>query len=53
MLHLHAREVVVPLYKNRPPVRVAAPVPAHMHAALSRCGWNDEEPRQNSSGERA
>jgi len=29
-LHLHAREVVVPLYKNREPIRVVAPVPPHM-----------------------
>ncbi|MGB6285916.1 MAG: RNA pseudouridine synthase, partial [Xanthobacteraceae bacterium] len=27
MLHLHAREVVVPLYKNRAPIRVVAPIP--------------------------
>ena len=34
VLHLHAREVVVPLYKNRAPIRVIAPVPQHMRAAL-------------------
>jgi tRNA pseudouridine32 synthase/23S rRNA pseudouridine746 synthase len=39
VLHLHAREVVVPLYKNRGPVRVVAPVPPHMRAALEQCGW--------------
>jgi hypothetical protein len=34
-LHLHAREIVVPLYKNREPIRVSAPVPpAHAGAAL-------------------
>jgi tRNA pseudouridine32 synthase/23S rRNA pseudouridine746 synthase len=38
-LHLHAREVVVPIAKNREPVRVAAPVPAHMREALATCGW--------------
>jgi len=43
MLHLHAREVVVPLYKNRAPIRVVAPIPAHMRAALSQCGWRDDE----------
>ena len=32
-LHLHAREIVVPLYKNRPPIKVTAPVPPHMHGA--------------------
>jgi tRNA pseudouridine32 synthase/23S rRNA pseudouridine746 synthase len=41
-LHLHAREVVVPLYKNRSAIRVTAPVPEHMRAALSQCGWRDE-----------
>ncbi len=42
VLHLHAREVVVPLYKNRDAIRVAAPVPAHMRAALKQCGWSEE-----------
>ncbi len=42
MLHLHAREIVVPLYKNRPPIRVIAPVPLHMRAALAECGWEGE-----------
>jgi tRNA pseudouridine32 synthase/23S rRNA pseudouridine746 synthase len=41
-LHLHAREVVVPLYKNREPVRVSAPVPLHMHERLKACGWAGE-----------
>jgi len=39
MLHLHAREIVVPLYKNKPPIRVIAPVPPHMQATLKQCGW--------------
>src|SRR5262249_55627299 len=38
-LHLHAREVAVPLYPKREPVRVIAPVPAHMRDALTACGW--------------
>jgi len=42
VLHLHARDVVVPLYKNRAPIRVVAPVPAHMRAALGQCGWRDD-----------
>jgi tRNA pseudouridine32 synthase/23S rRNA pseudouridine746 synthase len=42
MLHLHAREIVVPLYKNRAPIRVTAPVPQHMRAALTECGWEGE-----------
>jgi tRNA pseudouridine32 synthase / 23S rRNA pseudouridine746 synthase len=40
-LHLHAAEVVVPLYPRREPVRVTAPVPEHMHALLMKCGWKD------------
>jgi tRNA pseudouridine32 synthase/23S rRNA pseudouridine746 synthase len=42
-LHLHARDIVVPLYRNRPPVRVTAPVPEHMRTALARCDWRDQE----------
>src|SRR5690242_8611619 len=42
MLHLHAREIVVPISKNKPPVRVAAPVPAHMRERLALCAWNAE-----------
>jgi tRNA pseudouridine32 synthase/23S rRNA pseudouridine746 synthase len=43
VLHLHAREVVVPLYKNREPIKVTAPVPAHMREQLTACGWRSEE----------
>jgi tRNA pseudouridine32 synthase / 23S rRNA pseudouridine746 synthase len=43
VLHLHAREIVVPLYKNRTPIRVTAPAPQHMHERLTSCGWNGEE----------
>lgn len=42
-LHLHAREVVVPISKNKPPVRVTAPVPDHMRIRLAACGWRGEE----------
>ena len=41
-LHLHAREVVVPLYKNRPPITVSAPVSLHMQERLRACGWNGQ-----------
>ena len=41
-LHLHAREVVVPIAKNREPLRVTAPVPAHMRDALAACAWDAE-----------
>jgi tRNA pseudouridine32 synthase/23S rRNA pseudouridine746 synthase len=39
MLHLHAREISVPLSKNKPPVQVTAPVPEHMRERLMQCGW--------------
>ena len=41
-LHLHAREIVVPLSKNREPAHVVAPVPTHMHDALAACGYSGE-----------
>jgi tRNA pseudouridine32 synthase / 23S rRNA pseudouridine746 synthase len=37
-LQLHARTIEIPLYKNKEPVRVEAPVPDHMRAALEVCG---------------
>ena len=42
VLHLHSREVTVPLYKNRDAVRVTAPPPAHMRERLRACGWQEE-----------
>jgi tRNA pseudouridine32 synthase/23S rRNA pseudouridine746 synthase len=42
-LQLHSREIVVPLYKNREPIRVTAPVPAPMREWLAACGWADAE----------
>jgi tRNA pseudouridine32 synthase/23S rRNA pseudouridine746 synthase len=41
-LHLHAREIVIPLSRNKPPIVVTAPAPAHLHARLKACGWNGE-----------
>jgi tRNA pseudouridine32 synthase/23S rRNA pseudouridine746 synthase len=41
-LHLHARAVTVPISKNKPPVTVEAPVPAHMRDLLIACGWSDQ-----------
>jgi tRNA pseudouridine32 synthase / 23S rRNA pseudouridine746 synthase len=41
-LHLHAREITVPLYKNREPIRVVAPVPVHLCEHLAQCGWDGE-----------
>jgi tRNA pseudouridine32 synthase/23S rRNA pseudouridine746 synthase len=46
ILHLHAREIVVPLAKNRAPIRVSAPAPQHMRAALAACGWKREPEAQ-------
>jgi tRNA pseudouridine32 synthase/23S rRNA pseudouridine746 synthase len=42
-MHLHAREIAVPLSKNKPPVRVVAPVPEHMRERLIACGWSNGE----------
>jgi len=41
-LHLHAREIAIPLSKNKPPVQVVAPAPLHMHERLRACGWTGE-----------
>ena len=43
-LHLHAREIVVPLYKNRAPIRVTAPVPPHMHETAARLRLEQRKP---------
>lgn len=42
-LHLHARQVTVPLSKSKPPVTATAPVPPHMRTLLTACGWPGEE----------
>jgi tRNA pseudouridine32 synthase/23S rRNA pseudouridine746 synthase len=42
-LQLHAREIVVPLYKNRAPIRITAPVPPHLRERLLACGWPGED----------
>ena len=42
-LQLHAREIVVPLYKNKEPIRVEAPVPPHMQANIETCGSHAPE----------
>jgi RluA family pseudouridine synthase len=38
-LHLMSRGIVLPMSKNKPPVKVEAPPPAHMVEALKKCGW--------------
>jgi tRNA pseudouridine32 synthase/23S rRNA pseudouridine746 synthase len=40
-LHLHARRIVVPIDKHKPPTTVEAPVPEHMEAALQACGRSE------------
>ena len=40
-LHLLARQVIVPLSKNKPAISVEAPAPPHMRAALARCGFDE------------
>src|SRR6202165_3058948 len=41
-LHLPSREIVVPISKNKGPVRVVAPAPPHLQMRLRACGWNRE-----------
>lgn len=41
-LHLHSREIVIPISRNKDPVRVTAPVPPHMRERLRLCGWTAE-----------
>jgi tRNA pseudouridine32 synthase / 23S rRNA pseudouridine746 synthase len=50
VMQLHAREVTVPLSKNKAPVRVVAPVPAHMQERLTACGWNGEGESSDHGG---
>jgi len=33
---------VIPISKNKDPVRVVAPAPSHLHERLRACGWNGE-----------
>jgi tRNA pseudouridine32 synthase/23S rRNA pseudouridine746 synthase len=42
ILHLHSREIVVPISKNKPPIAVTAPVAEHMRERLTACGWKDD-----------
>jgi tRNA pseudouridine32 synthase / 23S rRNA pseudouridine746 synthase len=42
-LHLHSREVTVPISKNKAPVSVTAPVPETMREKLAVCGWRATE----------
>jgi len=49
-LHLHAREIRVPLSPRRDPIRVVAPVPAHMAERLNACGWIGESCDRRAAG---
>jgi tRNA pseudouridine32 synthase/23S rRNA pseudouridine746 synthase len=42
-LQLHARHIVVPLYKNKDAIAVSAPVADHMRKILKACGWDGVE----------
>jgi tRNA pseudouridine32 synthase/23S rRNA pseudouridine746 synthase len=33
---------VIPISRNKEPVRVVAPAPDHMRERLRACGWNGE-----------
>jgi tRNA pseudouridine32 synthase/23S rRNA pseudouridine746 synthase len=35
-LHLHARAIAIPLYKNKEPLQIEAPLPAHMEDEVQR-----------------
>jgi tRNA pseudouridine32 synthase/23S rRNA pseudouridine746 synthase len=41
-LHLHSREIVIPISRNKEPVRAVAPAPVHLQQRLRACGWNGE-----------
>jgi tRNA pseudouridine32 synthase / 23S rRNA pseudouridine746 synthase len=41
-LHLHAREIAIPIYKNRDPVVARAPAPSRMQERMRVCGWDGE-----------
>lgn len=43
ILHLQSHSITVPLYKNKNPIVVTAPVPGHMRELLKACGWSGEE----------
>jgi len=41
-LHLHSREIVVPISKNKEAGARGGPAPVHLHGRLRACGWNGE-----------
>ena len=42
ILHLHSREIGIPISRNKDPVHVVAPAPGHMQERLRACGWNGQ-----------
>jgi tRNA pseudouridine32 synthase/23S rRNA pseudouridine746 synthase/23S rRNA pseudouridine1911/1915/1917 synthase len=44
-MHLHARELVLPYYRKKPPIVASAPVPTHMLRLLTRLGAVDADGR--------
>ena len=42
-LLLHSRAITIPLYENKPPITVTAPVPPHMRAVMEACGFAEEQ----------
>jgi RluA family pseudouridine synthase len=50
LLHLHAREVTIPLYASKPPITVAAPPPPHMRPRLEAFGWSETASAQSVGG---
>ncbi|HEX2582417.1 MAG TPA: RNA pseudouridine synthase [Dongiaceae bacterium] len=51
-LHLHARSIVLPIYSEKPPVSVTAPVPPHLIDSFAACGY-DETLGENGHGKSA
>jgi tRNA pseudouridine32 synthase/23S rRNA pseudouridine746 synthase len=47
-LHLHSREIVVPISKNKPAVVAQAPAPEHMREMLRACGWQEDSKDDSS-----
>ena len=47
-LHLHSREIVVPISKNKPAIVTQAPAPRHMHEMLGKCGWEASPDRPHA-----
>jgi tRNA pseudouridine32 synthase/23S rRNA pseudouridine746 synthase len=49
-LHLHSRQIVVPISKNKPAVAITAPAPPHMREMLTKCGWTEAlEPKPDGA----